>query len=295
MAAFIAANHPATAPEVCEQAVDQLLEATRTSFELLTPLSLAAGRGSPAAVLAGQAVQTGEAAAYAFGNERLPLMNAMHGSLMHPGELAAAERFARDVQQRMLAAGMPAGAAESVRVAVTVHPQLEPFIYSQPMVFKTGDEWVVHCTVHPHWDYYQPGMESMRQPMSPVYSLKLKKGEAVARAMGLEGGSDAVVSAAEANEATLQQALAEAPPLFLETDVTPEMKTPLDWINGPLKFEPAPGSVATLEVTAPSLSTPTGQLPAYDRGPGRFSGNHYIKCFSPAWMHEWIAIEGLRR
>lgn len=35
--------------------------------------------------------------------------------------------------------------------------------------------------------------------------------------MGLEGGSDAVVSAAEANEATLQQALAEAPPLFLET------------------------------------------------------------------------------
>ena len=55
------------------------------------------------------------------------------------------------------------------------------------------------------------------------------------------------------------------------------------------------GSVATLEVTAPSLSTPTGQLPAYDRGPGRFSGNHYIKCFSPAWMHEWIAIEGLRR
>ena len=138
MAAFIAANHPATAPEACEQAVDQLLEATRTSFELLTPLSLAAGRGSPAAVLAGQAVQAGEAAAYAFGNERLPLMNAMHGSLMHPGELAAAERFARDVQRRMLAAGMSAGAAKSVRVAVTVHPRLEPFIYSQPMVFKTG-------------------------------------------------------------------------------------------------------------------------------------------------------------
>ena len=52
-----------------------------------------------------------------------------------------------------------------------------------------GDEWVVHCTVHPHWDYYQPGMESMRQPMSPVYSLKLKKGEAVARVSRQSHGS----------------------------------------------------------------------------------------------------------
>ena len=24
------------------------------------------------------------------------------------------------------------------------------------------------------------------------------------------------------------------------------------------------------------------------------AGNHYIKCPSPAWMHEWIAIECLR-
>ena len=55
------------------------------------------------------------------------------------------------------------------------------------------------------------------------------------------------------------------------------------------------GSGSVLRLTAPCVSTPAAQLPAYDRGPGRFMGNHYLKCCSPAWMHEWIMIESLRR
>jgi hypothetical protein len=48
-------------------------------------------------------------------------------------------------------------------------------------------------------------------------------------------------------------------------------------------------------LTAPCVSTPAAPLPAYDRGVGRFTGNHYLKACSPAWMHEWIMINGLRR
>jgi hypothetical protein len=53
--------------------------------------------------------------------------------------VAAAERYARAAQQRMLAAGMPPGTdvAAGVRVAVTVHTHLDSFIYSQPVVFQT--------------------------------------------------------------------------------------------------------------------------------------------------------------
>jgi hypothetical protein len=49
-------------------------------------------------------------------------------------------------------------------------------------------------------------------------------------------------------------------------------------------------------LTAPSLTTPVDEeVSAYNHGPGLFAGNHYIKCCSSAWMHEWVAIEALRR
>mgnify|MGYP001811110207 CR=1 FL=1 len=44
-----------------------------------------------------------------------------------------------------------------------------------------GKEWIVHAHVFLHWEYYQPGFENMRKPMSPMYWLKLKKGAVVAR------------------------------------------------------------------------------------------------------------------
>jgi len=73
--------------------------------------------------------------------------------------------------------------------------------------------------------------------------------------MGLEGGSDddrGVVSAAQVNQATYEQALAAAPQLFKDTyqargkqlafgpdrDVSSEIKSPVDWMNMPLSFEP---------------------------------------------------------
>jgi hypothetical protein len=142
MAAFVAANHPDASGDASERGLDRLVQETKDSFELLTPYSMAAGRGSPSAWLSGESTQAGDIAAHASGNERLSATNAMHGSLMHPGEMAAAAAAVRDVQRRMLAEGLPAGAAaDSVRVAVTVHPTLEPFIYSQPRVFQSGVCW----------------------------------------------------------------------------------------------------------------------------------------------------------
>lgn len=266
--------------------------------------------------------------------------------------------------------------------------------------------------------------------------------------MGLEGGTEGVVSGAELNEETYRQALETAPQLFAETfcargkqlefapdrwgtplcccsllprhegldccrcfpapclnstpgsnhdalradhqptsmrspllthvlgvacrrrDVSKEIRTPVDWIQMPLSFEPggspcncseslarhvrrcvhacmqhfqglahrpwwlhvrsmsiahvvmlqqprtpadlsAAKSRSTLPLppfpspagedgrsmvlTCPAVDTPTAPLPAFDRGPGRMAGNHYVKACSPAWMHEWIMIEGLRR
>ena len=53
--------------------------------------------------------------------------------------------------------------------------------FHQPPGGAGGKEWTVHAHVFLHWEYYQPGFENMRKPMSPVYWLKLKKGAVVAR------------------------------------------------------------------------------------------------------------------
>lgn len=139
--AFIAANHPGASAEAARRAVDQLLQATTTSFGLLSPCCEAAGRGCLTTMLVGTPGGDGPAAAavaYAFGAERLPAMNPARGSVLHPGESAAAERFCRCAQARLLTVGLPAGGyGAAVRVAVTVHCQLDTFIYSQPMVFQT--------------------------------------------------------------------------------------------------------------------------------------------------------------
>ncbi|KAL4427622.1 hypothetical protein ABPG75_001711 [Micractinium tetrahymenae] len=324
LAAFAAANHPEATEESARQEIEQLLQATTASFDLLTPFLEAAGRGSPTALLAagsGDPAAAAEVEARAFGAERLSHFTPNRNSFSHVGELEAAERFARAAQRRMLAAGLPAGAGLSgVRVAVTSHTQLDTFIYSQPTVFQTetpvappvlataGKQWVVHAHVYLFWEYYQPGFDSMLKPMSPQYIMKLKKGAALALAMGLEAGSDGVVTGAELNEATYHEALAAAPQLFVETlgrrgkqlkfapdrDVTKEIRTPVDWIQMPLSFEPGEDG-QSIVLTCPSVDTPTAPLPAFDRGPGRMAGNHYVKASSPAWMHEWIMIEGLRR
>lgn len=118
-----------------------MLQATTASFDLLTPFLEAAGRGSPSALLAAGGAEplgAGEVEARAFGAERLSFFTPNRNSYSHVGELAAAERFARRAQRRMLAAGLPAGAdLADVRVAVTSHTQLDTFIYSQPTVFQT--------------------------------------------------------------------------------------------------------------------------------------------------------------
>ena len=64
-------------------------------------------------------------------------------------------------------------------------------------------------------------------------------------------------------------------------DVTKDIKTPVDWMG----MEPSlahDAATNTTTLTCPCVSTATQALPAYDRGPGRFAGNHYIKCMSAA-------------
>jgi hypothetical protein len=38
------------------------------------------------------------------------------------------------------------------------------------------------CHVHLGWECYQPGFASLRKPLSPFYSIKLRKGAAVMQA-----------------------------------------------------------------------------------------------------------------
>lgn len=131
------------------------LQATTASFDLLSPYCEASGRGSPAAALAApHAPAAPSSAAYSFGGEREAQTAPDRAGHAHPGELAAAEAFARAAQRRMLAAGLPAGAdAGSVRVAVTVHQQLGTFIYSQPTAFQAetpqgARRWAAACRMH---------------------------------------------------------------------------------------------------------------------------------------------------
>ena len=118
------------------------MQATAATFELLSPFCEASGRGSPAALLSAGAAPgsdptEADLAAYAMGAERLPFSSPERNGFAHHGELAAAERFARSAQRRMLAAGLPAGTdVAAVRVAVTVHISLDTFIYSQPTIFQ---------------------------------------------------------------------------------------------------------------------------------------------------------------
>lgn len=114
------------------------MQATTDSFDLLTIYCVAAGRSSPAALLASTA-PAADTAAHSVGLEHLTGFTVQRGSYPHPGEVAAAKRYAWAAQLRMLAAGLPPGADETagVRVAVTVHTHLDFFIYSQPVVFQT--------------------------------------------------------------------------------------------------------------------------------------------------------------
>ena len=48
-----------------------------------------------------------------------------------------------------------------------------------------GTEWAVHCHAYLHWECYQPGLENMSKPVSPLYFLKLKKGGLAAMVGGV--------------------------------------------------------------------------------------------------------------
>lgn len=75
------------------------------------------------------------------------------------------------------------------------------------------------------------------------------------------------------------------------------MRNPLEWVKAPPSLEAVEGGIA---LQSPCISTPLGgsQPSQAHKAPGpggrRGLGAHYIKCVSPAWMHEWIMIEGLR-
>lgn len=76
-------------------------------------------------------------------------------------------------------------------------------------------------------------------------------------------------------------------------DVTNDVSSPVEWIQEyQLDIEDAGPGRAT--VRCPSIGTPSAVLPRYDVGPGRFTGNKYIKCMSTAWCMEWVLTDGRR-
>jgi hypothetical protein len=152
IADFITANHhhntvnskelQAPAAEAAAASIDRLQQATATAMELLSPYSEAAGRGPLTGAFNG--IRADSTACppdlrywYCHGAERLPASCSVRTSVLHPGEMAAAERFCEAAQRRALAAGgLTAEQASSVVVITTVHSQLESFIYSQPTVYQ---------------------------------------------------------------------------------------------------------------------------------------------------------------
>ncbi|KAI8469381.1 MAG: hypothetical protein J3K34DRAFT_513136 [Monoraphidium minutum] len=158
---------------------------------------------------------------------------------LHPGVVSEAERFAADAQAQLLAP-LPEEAAARVRVVASVHTDLEALIYNQPLLEPQPDGTLV-LLVHSylHWradDFPQGGPDAHRAALqasqhrrlntaarrrrrlvaargaAPEYWLKLKRPQAVAEALGLEGSFQDGLTPRDLQSSTLAAALAAAPP-----------------------------------------------------------------------------------
>ncbi len=241
--------------------------------------------------------------------------------MARPEQLVAAERAACDIQRRLLA-GIPEAYAARVKIVATAHTDDITFIYGQPTISNVLHDSCIHdhddqnnnqVLLHVHVLLDRPVYQATQTvigPLSPVYTLKLKKPSAVLYALGAEDAEVAdqdTLDAAEINADTAKQVYETLPASVRtvfdqrgrvlcfepDSDASGDLTSPVEWIRErPVQVADAqPGHVM---VQSSYISTPSARMPSYETGTGVFVGNYYIKCMSPGWFAEWYYTDGLR-
>ncbi|CAK0785220.1 hypothetical protein CVIRNUC_008426 [Coccomyxa viridis] len=335
IADFLVANFCPVRSEQDAALVRLQQECTRTA-EWLAPYTRALGLGCPhkvwdpgAAYIHGQRVAQWRNAKvdrpvpalhapvdspiyHAHGAEIFPDSDTTRRFCAHPGELGAARAFCAAVQERLLRSVCNLGARlpAYIRIAASVHTDIDMFTFSQPALEEGDGELLVHA----HCYLHRPNLVPFghRLPYAPHYFLKLKSAEALIQALdsyvpGAAVGQSgaATVTAQALNEETHEQAMFMVDGASLlhyrdrgkqlvaspDRDVSKEVSTPVEWVKE-LQIEFLDGSNQQTQVTSPIIKAPlaAGQPAAA----ARFSGNLYLKCLSLASAIEWILCDSLR-
>jgi hypothetical protein len=170
-----------------DTSLDALTEATWHAVEFLAPFAEKLGRPNPAALLRSGSAEAEQKhdgfppLALGFGAEGLPVTASNIGAFAHPGELAAAKRFAESAQRRLLESSLPVEDLSKVKVFAVAHTTAQTFMYSQSTILQTAPHaWSVQVHVLLERAAYKSGNLDPTSFVSPVYALKLKAAEQVA-------------------------------------------------------------------------------------------------------------------
>lgn len=254
------------------------------------------------------------------------------GSL-HPGVVQKAERFVAAAQLK-LASSLPRDVMGRLRVVVHTHTDVEALLLNQPRVQEQPDGSVV-VAVHALIalpNVVRPGakLPSCR-PAAPEYWLKLKRPQAIADELGLEGTFADGTTASALNSDALQAALAAVSPAHVDRYRSTGWQLSFDSDklvadNNAEKFiregamvfagqpEASGSGRGTVQVTSPVLTSKSvGEVQklAAAGKPGnpasaamlaaaddpymvRFLGNWYTKVLSVAQAMEWVMLDSLR-
>ncbi|KAK9814071.1 hypothetical protein WJX72_000287 [[Myrmecia] bisecta] len=315
---FLAA-HCAVEEAARRQAVDSLQGHVFDCAQAVTPYLQALGRGNLYEAYAQGAassqpstsnkgvVGTGGIIAGAVSGVMLPAGNPARALVAHPGDFRAAEEFC-EAAQREMAGPLPAEVQENIRFAVTVHTDPITFTYTQPIVLQSEGCTLVHC----HCLLSRPGLgnNAFLTAQAPEYFIKLKRREAILKALGLpesEGGSYEEPTGASINAAAIAHALQLLPQPAVDRyqargvalqclpdrDITKDIPSPVAWINGrPIEYKQTDDR--KFEISTTAVITPVFATECFSKGGGQFSGNHYIKCISLALAMELILVDCLR-
>eukprot|EP00882_Tetradesmus_deserticola_P009822 GHRQ01010379.1.p1 GENE.GHRQ01010379.1~~GHRQ01010379.1.p1 ORF type:complete len:506 (+),score=131.29 GHRQ01010379.1:324-1841(+) len=240
IAAFVTAHE---GPKSAKQAAtDQLLLMVRQTAELVAPYFMASGMGNPcAAWITGRQggpestacldardathqtnhhhQQSHAAPSHAASALQQPLLQgtrreagAAVSAAMHPGVLQKAERFVAAAQLR-LASTLPREVMGQLRVVVQTHTTVEALLYNQPIIAEQEDGSVVvlvHALVAPP-NLVRPSADRAlltSRASAPEYWLKLKRPQAIAEELGLDGTYADGVTAAALNQGACDAAIA---------------------------------------------------------------------------------------
>eukprot|EP00775_Hariotina_reticulata_P006829 gene6829-7046_t len=234
IAAFLT-SHESVDRSSRQAATDELLLMVRKTAELIGPYFMASGKhgrqGGPEATASLDLPDTSHQHQHQHhpsttGNHpssslQQPLLQGARreagsrfSAAIHPGVVQKAERFVAAAQLR-LCSSLPKEVLGRLRIVVQIHTEVETLLLNQPRVREQPDGSVV-VVVHALLalpNVVRPGSPLPScQPAAPEYWLKLKRPQAIADALGLEGAYLDGVTAAALNKGALDAAVAAVAP-----------------------------------------------------------------------------------